>query len=302
MTFDLTKATAFMATHGRLLDRRRFALTVGNERVADARAAAVAAVAAYRNPDGGFGSGLEPDLRSPESQPAGALHAFEVFDEVGPLTSPMAGQLCDWLATVSLPDGGIPFALPVTDPTGCSPVWTGADTSRSSLHFTSAVAGIAHRVARHDPVVRGHEWLARATDYCMREVVATDAPAHAYELMFVLRFLDAVHEVRPEAGEQLRRLGALVPSSGRLAVTGGLADEALYPLDIAPWPDGPLRDLLGPQVIEADLDRLAGQQHEDGGWDIDFAPASAAAALEWRSYTTVLAVQTLSARQATPLT
>ena len=30
-----------------------------------------------------------------------------------PTTSPRAVELCDWLASVSLPDGGLPFALPV---------------------------------------------------------------------------------------------------------------------------------------------------------------------------------------------
>ena len=42
------------------------------------------------DPDGGYGWGLEGDLRSPESQPAAALHAFEVFEEVAPATTPRA--------------------------------------------------------------------------------------------------------------------------------------------------------------------------------------------------------------------
>ena len=80
-----------------------------------------AAVAAYRNDDGGYGWGLEPDLRSRESQPGGALHAFEVFEDIGPATSPHAVELCDWLASVALGDGGLPFAFAVTDPAGCAP-------------------------------------------------------------------------------------------------------------------------------------------------------------------------------------
>lgn len=41
---------------------------------------ALAALSAYRNPDGGYGWGLEADLRARESQPGAALHAFEVFE------------------------------------------------------------------------------------------------------------------------------------------------------------------------------------------------------------------------------
>ena len=43
----------------------------------------LAAVEAYRNPDGGYGWGLEPDLRSRTSQPGGALHALEAFADAG---------------------------------------------------------------------------------------------------------------------------------------------------------------------------------------------------------------------------
>ena len=87
----------------------------------------LAALEGYRNSDGGYGWGLEPDLRSPESQPAGALHALEVFAEVGPVSSARAVAVCDWLTTATLDDGGLPFALPVTDPAGCAPFWANAD-------------------------------------------------------------------------------------------------------------------------------------------------------------------------------
>ena len=81
---DVPAATAFLATHARLLDRRRFALLTGR----GGAEAVLAALEGYRNDDGGYGWGLEPDLRSPESQPAGGLHALEVFAEAGPSTTP----------------------------------------------------------------------------------------------------------------------------------------------------------------------------------------------------------------------
>jgi hypothetical protein len=48
----------------------------------------LAALRAYRNPDGGYGQGLEPDLRAPESQPAAAWHAFEVFADIAEPAAP----------------------------------------------------------------------------------------------------------------------------------------------------------------------------------------------------------------------
>lgn len=62
-----------MTAHARVFDRRRFeATTTGGDPASEA---VVQALDAYRNPDGSYGWGLEPDLRAPESQPPGALHA-----------------------------------------------------------------------------------------------------------------------------------------------------------------------------------------------------------------------------------
>ncbi|WP_053204390.1 hypothetical protein [Jiangella muralis] len=287
---DLTAAAAFLAGHARQLDRLRFALLTGT----GDRTATLAALAAYRNPDGGFGWGLEPDLRSPESQPPAALHAFEVLAETGPGDAGLAGPLCDWLTSVTLHDGGLPFALPVTIPAGTSHWWIGADPTTSSLQISSAVAGQAHRAARLDPVVAGHPWLERITDFCLRTIAATERP-HAHELMFSLVFLDAVHETRPEAAAQLERLGALVPSDGGIPVEGGIEGEAMHLLDLSPEPGRPLRALLDPAAVERDLDRLAALQQDDGGWIVDFDSSSAAGALEWRGYQTVWAARILLA-------
>jgi len=66
-------ATEFLTSHARLLDRRRQAAVQESEASARERAGAavIGALEAYRNDDGGYGWGLEPDLRSPESQVAG---------------------------------------------------------------------------------------------------------------------------------------------------------------------------------------------------------------------------------------
>ncbi|WP_030173980.1 hypothetical protein [Spirillospora albida] len=290
MTFDLEAAAGFMAAHARPLDRRRFDLLRG----CGDRAAVRAALGSYRNPDGGYGWGLEPDLRSRTSQPAAALHAFEVLAELGPEPVPESAALCDWLAGAALPDGGVPFALPVPDPAACAPFWTGADPRASSLQITAAVTAMAQRVARHDPAVAAHPWLARATRYCLDAVRALEKEPHALVLSFSLRFLDAVHDREPEAAGLIAELGAFLPPDGRVHVEGGLEDEMMRPLDFAPDPGTPVRALFDPRVVRDELERLAAGQREDGGWSVDFAAHSPAASLEWRGYATVNAVRILS--------
>ena len=279
MSVDLPAAAAFMTSTARLLERRRFAV-----RFLDADpAGALAALDAYRNPDGGYGA-IEPDLRAVESQPVGAMHAFEVFEDVGPATSPRAVGLCDWLATASLPGGALPFALPVDDATATALFWATADPTAPSLHITSAVAAVAHRVARHDVAVAGHPWLATVTRNGLRyplgflEAVATGPTADA-----------------AEASSLLDRWATALPADGTLPVEGGLADEVIHPLEFSPWPDGPLRRHLSAAVVATDLDRLAAGQQPDGGWDVDFTAYSPAAALEWRGYATVEALTVLRA-------
>ena len=290
---DVAAARSFLIGHARVLDRRRAEVLLDGV----PGTGALGAVEAYHNADGGYGWGLEPDLRAPESQPGGALHAFEVLGEVGPMADPRAAELCDWLASITRPDGGMPFALPVADATATAPFWAGADHGSSSLHITTAVTAAAWRVARHDPAVAAHVWLDRATRYCLDTLAARAGAEFAIELLFVLDFLDTVvaGEVAPEAEALLARHAATVPASAELSVSGGAENEKLRPLDLSPWPDRPMRRHIDPAVIEADLDRLAGDQHADGGWDIDFRPYSPAAALEWRGYATVRALAVLRA-------
>ncbi|HEY3465410.1 MAG TPA: hypothetical protein VGL47_09780 [Amycolatopsis sp.] len=289
MPVNLPAAASFMATHARLLDRRRFELLSG-ETTPDA---VLAAVDGYRNADGGYGWGLEPDLRAPESQPGGALHAFEVFEEIGPVTTPHAARLCDWLASVSRPDGGLPFALPVADPAGCAPFWAQADPTVATLQSTAFTTGVALRVARHDPAVREHPWLAAATEYCFREIRGLTEAPHAIALSFAVRFADAACDFHPEATALLEHLGAFLPPDGLVPVAGGSEGESLRALDFAPLPDRPSRALFKDDVIEAEIRRLADEQHDDGGWRVDFASFSPAAALEWQGYATVRAVSLL---------
>lgn len=289
MEFDLSAAVAFVATHGRILDRRRLDMLVNG---GDA-SGVLAALDAYRNADGGYGWGLEPDLRASESQPAAAMHALEVVAQVAPATTPRAAELCEWLDANSLADGGLPFALPVRDPAGCAPWWLDPDTTTSSLQTTAQVAANAHAVARHDRAVAEHPWLARATRWCLEAIGGLDAAPHAYELLFAVRFLDAVASVEPDATALLDKLGGYLPDGGVVPVQGGAAGEVLRPLDFAPRPTGAARRLYSDDVIAAELQRIAAAQQPDGGWTVEFVSSSPAAALEWRAYVTVDAVALL---------
>jgi hypothetical protein len=216
-----------------------------------------------------------------------------VFEDIAPATAPQAAALCDWLDSISLADGGLPMALPFSLTAGSGPWWKAADPTVSSLQITAIAAATAQRVAAHDPAVAAHPWLERATRYCLSAIEAIEDATFAYVLAFSLRFLDAVYDSRPEAPDHLQRLRTYVPDDGLIRVTGGTENEALHPLDLAPYPDRPIRDLFAAAVITADLERLAALQQEDGGWIVDFLGISPAGALDWRGYATVRAIDIL---------
>jgi len=289
VTVNLAAAASFLATAGRVLDRRRFQLLQDEVDVDTV----LAAVDAYRNPDGGYGWGLEPDLRAPESQPGGALHALEVFEGIAPAVTPRTSELLDWVASVARPDGGLPFALPVADPTACAPFWAQADPETSALQSTAFVLAPALRIAEHDPEVAAHPFLKPAVEYCFGAIRALPDEPHAIELSFAIQFLDAAYEKYAEAAPLLETLGKYIPEDGLLPVAGGAADERLRPLDFAPDPGRPARQLFSAAAVESDLRRLADQQQDDGGWVVDFASYSPAAELEWRGYATVKNIATL---------
>ena len=284
---DVDAAISFVTGSARLLDRRRLDLLLGT----GTPEAVLAALDGYANDDGGFGWGLEPDLRGPESQPAGAMHALEALVEAVAVASPRVPPLLAWLERQTLPDGGLPFALPLRDPTATAPFWAGADPDASALQTTSQVAAQAHRLARHRPDVAGSPWLRTATEYCLAAIRSMDRTPPAHELLFAVRFADAVGGTVGD--ELLDRLGRYLPADGTVPVAGGSAGEALRPLNFSPEPDDASRRLFAPGVIDADLARLAGQQQDDGGWRVDFASYSPMAAVEWRGYATVEAVGVL---------
>jgi hypothetical protein len=102
MTRDILElGRGFLLREGRLLERRLFQTIFEG---ADP-AGAIDVLRGYRNPDGGFGYGLEPDTRCPESLPIYVERALDAFIAAGVHDDPMVGNAVDWLASVRRPMG-----------------------------------------------------------------------------------------------------------------------------------------------------------------------------------------------------
>jgi len=288
MTTDtLVAGRAFLDAEGRLIDRRLAAATFDQ---ADA-SGVVDALLAYRNPDGGFGHGLEPDKRCPDSLPIDVEAALEIVIQAESLgvgdardVAGIVAGACAWLASVAEPDGSLPLSFPVMERYPRAEHWSDW-TYTPALNPTAGVAGRLHRLGVVDP------WLDRASDWCWARLEAGfDEDAHA--LGEVLVFLAHVPD-RERA------------DSYRAAIGGWLADAQWYradpadpsygvtPLHLAPAPDSAWRSLFDDATIDGHLDRMLRDQQADGGWAITWEPPSAASTLEWRGIETLRALRTL---------
>ena len=280
---DIDAARIFVHSHARLVDRRRFAHLVDGA-PADL---VLTAVAAYRNPDGGIGA-LDPDSRTPTSQPIPVSYALGMLADLpsSPERRSLALGTLDWLATVSNPDGGVPFLLPSA--TGYPAAFWMQPSTEPSLLATIQLAAGAQRLGLE------HPWLDAAIGFCWQRIETAGLQADAYTVKYAVDFLDATPD-RDRADTVLTRFAELVPADGRIEVSGGVEGEHLDPLTIAPRPDHAGARLFRPESIDEALDDLAAGQREDGGWDFDWDHWNPAADWESRGVVTVGAVQTLRA-------
>ena len=275
---DFDAAATFIAVHARVVDRRRFGRLFGEGPAGQVRDA----VAAYRNDDGGFGHGLEPDCRAPGSQPAAVEMALRIMDEADAWDDELVCGACDWLASVAPAEGGAAFveAGPqALDDWPHAPWWVPEAGHPASLVPTGLISGTLHE--RGDR----HRWLDRATEV-MWARIATQAEPGAYDMFGVLRFLQYVPD-RDRATEAFGRVGPLILERNLVALDPEAAGEVHSPLDFAPEPDSLARSLFDDATIKAHLDHLAHAQREDGGWTFNWPAWSPGAERDWRGFLTV---------------
>jgi len=281
----LGKAQEFIWKYARLIDRRLFAGLF----LDGPREPVLAALQAYQNPDGGFGNALEPDKRVPHSQPVDAEMALRILDLIDGFAG-AAGpvqRLCAYLAGISRPEGGVPFAVPPVNDYPHAPWWQTPADAPASLNPTASITGrlLKHRVQ--------HPWIERASAFCWRAIAASDS-LEFHDLLPMITFLEQVPE-RERATQELERIAARIRQHNLVALDPQAAGYVHKPLEWAPTPHCYCRRLFNDETIARHLDWLANEQMADGGWPITWQPICPAVDYEWRGWRTILALHTLQA-------
>jgi hypothetical protein len=273
MTVDLAAAADFMLREARLLDRRLFAHRFDG---GDADAV-VAALLPYRNDDGGFGNALEPDIRGVASQPVPVEHALRTLDEVDRFDATIVGPACDWLMSVSTPEGGVPFVLATVEDGPRAPWWT--SDGEAYPNPTAGIAGLLHK--------RGfdHPWAGPATEFCWNVLDKRIGELGQDDSINMLVLLEHAPD-RARAESAFAALGERILTE-LVALDPTAPGYVKSPLEFAPRPASIARRLFEDETIERHLDALAARQEADGGWPITWEPPSTAAVSEWRGFVTL---------------
>lgn len=297
-TTALSRAERFIWLTARVLEQRRFEYHFldGSPDAVDT------ALNAYRNPDGGYGHALEPDLRGPVSQPLHTAAALQVLDALGRCRGPRMETVCRYLTGVSTREGALPAVHPSLRGYPAAPWIPVTDDPPGDLLATGPVVGTLHR---NDV---WHAWLFRATDFCWARVESLER-THPYEVHAAVAFLDGSPD-RPRAEAAAERLGRLVREQGlavldpdreaEYAVADGYAPgEYHYVTDYARTPDSLARRWFTERETERGLDHLAARQQADGGWPVNWREWAPSTHLESRPAVTVDALLTLRAHGRT---
>lgn len=267
----IERAVQFIDREGRVLERRIL------EAVLHGRPAGPVADAlrGYQNGDGGFGYGLEPDKRAPDSQPLDVEIAWESLDWARIAPTELIEPACDYLASLG---AGVSCITASATDYPQAPHWSDA-SYEPSLNPTASLAGFLWKWSIE------HRWRAAATDFCWAALGA-GPPADAHSAIGVMRFLEYV----PDRERAQSVVDALHPTLRHLTwlhYDAGNDGYGVSPLQLVPDPRSPWRDLFPVDVIEQHLDHLEKTQADDGGWVLTWPTIGAAANSEWRSRRTL---------------
>lgn len=282
MTDLLESAQTFIVSNARLLERRRYDYLFGK----GDRRQVLAALLGYQNSDGGFGNALEPDKRTGTSQPIDQELALRVLDEIGGERE-VAWRICDFLATITTAEGGVPFVLPTVRDAPRAEWWnTERDDPPATINPTASIAGLLYKQRVE------HPWLERATAFCWRQIEEGELDGH--DFFCALLFLEHAPD-RRRAEQAFERVGRQLLDSGAITFDPAAEGYVFMPLDFAPAPISLARRLFDDATIEKHLDALERRQQPDGGWPIAWPPVSPGCELEYRGIVTVNALKTLQA-------
>ncbi|WP_350287376.1 hypothetical protein [uncultured Croceitalea sp.] len=284
---DFLKARDFILTNARMIERRLFEFHFAN----GGASGVFHAVYAYRNPDGGFGHGMEPDTASPESQPLFSIMALETLDEVGYLTKKIIlNDFMPYFESITTEKGGIPWMFRPKSDYPCERHFKTVK-EWAALSTTAPLLGILEKYEVDVP------WMKKAEDFVWSEFERIQ-DKHAFCYLCVPRWLMFLEHTKSssKAEKMIGNLKIWIANNNIICEDKTDEGWGLYgkphSLNYATSPDGMLRSIFTEETLELDLVELVNKQKEDGRWDTWYG-ISEGTKLEWAGIQTLSVLKTL---------
>ena len=281
------KARDFILANARMIERRLFHYYFEN----GTKEGVFHAIYAYRNADGGFGHGMEPDTASPESQPLFSIMALEALDEIGYLTKELIlNDFMPYFESITTEKGGIPWMHKPLSSYPCEAHFTTVK-EWAALSTTAPLLGILEKYNIDIP------WMQKAEAFVWSEFERLQGK-HAFCYLCVPRWLTFLKHTKNQekAIKTIESLKEWITAEGVLC--NDTTDEGwgLYgkphSLNYAPSKESVLYDVFSKETIENDIETLISKQKEDGCWDTWYG-ISDGTKLEWAGIQTLWALKTL---------
>ncbi|WP_334073353.1 hypothetical protein [Paenibacillus sp. A14] len=285
----LERGGEFIYRHARLLDRMRYAYDFEN----GTKEQVLGALRPYQNRDGGFGNGLEPDMRCPDSQPVTTETALMVIREVNGWNSELMDGILKYLKELTLEGGGFPRATTAVNAYPHAPWWTTEKDGVPSLNPTGSILGMlmSQRV-RID--FFEEDWFRSSVEYVWRSLERS-LPGDYHDAAQWIAFLEHVPDPEGRGADCRKRLDEWLTGPQGIEKDPHAQGYVHKVLDYAPAPGSYVSRLISSEEITLHLNWLVGEQQEDGGWNISFPAVSPAGEQEWRGWLTVQNLKTLRA-------
>jgi hypothetical protein len=270
MAISFKKARDFIYSRGALWERVLFAHLFEGAPLAHV----LQCLACYKNPDGGWGHGIEPDIKTPDSHPLAmefALHIFRVT-EINPRN--LFNDAPEWLENNRAPDGSLHNPASIKR-YPCAEWWQ--PTSGQSK--PASIIGNLIRLGICTPTLAETTGKWAKEHLPLEKIEANDCLMCAYQAydyyMHVEDFPD-VERYRKAAVENVLQLTEEADSC-----------QAYQFFLLAPSPGSEITGTAPKKLVKRMLDGLKVSQQDDGSWhDEHNLP-------HWYPWTTIVALNAL---------
>lgn len=229
----------------------------------------------YKNRDGGWGHGLEPDIKYPGSHPLALEFLLNIFRDIGISIGGLLAGTVQWVEQNRNPDGSLNNPLDLLDYPH-APWWSeGGQTAPASI-----VGNLTkYRLATPTLSASTRQWTQQhltLEDIQSNEWLFAAYQAHDYYMNISDLPTGNIRVFRAAVIENITECAKKAPEN-----------QSYVLFSFATSPENKITKALPPKLIQNKLDYLYSAQRDDGGWDDEHGLP------HWEPYVTIISLLAL---------